>query len=405
MTECPVCSCREVVDTVRRECLPTMQNYVYHTREDALTAPSGELTLAVCHRCGFAWNRTFDPSNLVYDTGYDNAVPSTVMQAYYRELAEHLGTTYAVNGGLVVDIGCGNGAFLKTLCEAIPDCRGLGIDPALDRDRQDLDGRVTLVKGVFASGLIPEPPSLVVCRHVIEHIAQPVEFLRTIGEALSRFGSCPCFFEVPDLDWILESEAFWDFCYEHCNYFTERSLHRTLQEAGFEPIATTAAFGLQYRWTEAVAAPESTTALDSGEQADPVDRLLTYASREVGTISSVRRTLLGWKTGGHTIAVWGMATKGVLFSSLVDRDTSLIDFCIDINPNKQGRFVPLTGHAISAPAVLRRTSGTHLLVAVMNENYRDEIAGICRGMGLCPTLLSAHLTSGASLAPSGVEPA
>jgi hypothetical protein len=152
------------------------------------------------------------------------------LQAYYREIAEHLGTTYGLEGGLVVDIGCGNGASMKTLCDAIPECRGLGIDPALDRDRQDLTGRVALIKGFFAPELIPEPPSLLVCRHVIEHISRPVEFLRTIGEVLSRFDSCPCFFEVRDLDWILENEVFSDFCYEHCNYYTTRSLRRTPEE-------------------------------------------------------------------------------------------------------------------------------------------------------------------------------
>jgi hypothetical protein len=125
---------------VRRERLPAMQNYVYRTRESALAAPDGELTLAVCGTCGFAWNRAFDPDRLVYDEGYDNAVPSAVMDAYYDEIAAYLHERYDLAGGLVVDVGCGDGRFLHVLCAAVPGLRGLGVDPALDSDRTVADG-------------------------------------------------------------------------------------------------------------------------------------------------------------------------------------------------------------------------------------------------------------------------
>ena len=35
-----------------------MRNYAYCTHAEALAAPSGELTLAACETCGFAWNHT-----------------------------------------------------------------------------------------------------------------------------------------------------------------------------------------------------------------------------------------------------------------------------------------------------------------------------------------------------------
>ena len=129
---CPQCSSPALQDTVWRGSLPTMQNYVHRTRESAMAAPQGEFLLAVCQSCGFAWNRTFDQDRLVYDANYDNAVPSAVMESYYREIAEFLDEKYDLNGALVVDIGCGSGTFLRTLCSVQPQCRGLGIDPALD---------------------------------------------------------------------------------------------------------------------------------------------------------------------------------------------------------------------------------------------------------------------------------
>ena len=88
-----------------------------------------------------------------------------------------------------------------------------------------------------------------------------------------------------------------------------------------------------------------------------------------------------------------MATKGVLFSSLVDPGASSIDYCIDINPNKQDCFVPVTAQPISSPSALRVAGGNPLVVAVMNDHYREEIEATCRSMGLHATLFSPQSAS------------
>ncbi|MGI9111670.1 MAG: class I SAM-dependent methyltransferase [Gaiellaceae bacterium] len=386
---CPVCAGIEIEDTVERRRLPAMQNYVHRTREAALEATAGHLTLALCHRCGFAWNRTFDPTLLAYDDGYDNAVPSAVMERYYREIADHLRTTYELDGGLVVDVGCGNGAFLRMLCEAVPDLRGLGVDPALDREREELGGRVRLVKDVFGAAVVAERPSLVVTRHVLEHMPDPVGFLRAIDEAVAPHGSCPCFFEIPELTSIVRNEAFWDFCYEHCNYFTAASVREALRRAGFGEIATTPAYGGQYLWVEASAGADSAPS-SAGPDREAIAMLPAYAAAEEAALASATALLRDFGTESREIAVWGMATKGVLFSVLTDPDASLIDFCVDANTNKQGSFVPLTGHAISAPGALRsRLDDRPLVVVVMNELYGAEIEAMCHALGVTATFVNA----------------
>jgi SAM-dependent methyltransferase len=365
-----------------------MQNRVHRTREAALAAPSGRLVLAACRACGFAWNCAFDPGSIVYDADYDNAVPSAAMRGYYRELAAFLRDAYDLDGGLVVEVGCGDGSFLRAVAAAAPEVRGLGVDPALDGAREHDGGRIVLVKDVFSARAIPAQPALVTCRHVLEHIARPVDFLRSIREALAPFTEPPCFFEVPDLEWIVEHEAFWDFCYEHCNYFTDASLTRALAEAGFAPGRTRLAFGSQYRWIETRRGGSARGATRTDAGTPLAERLAAYAESEAERIASARERLERWKRGGAAVAVWGMATKGVLFSVLLDPHASLIDFCVDVNTNKQGRFVPLTGHEIRPPAALRETAG-ELVVVVMNENYRDEIAAACAGLGVAATLVAA----------------
>jgi hypothetical protein len=389
MTHCPVCKGAEVVETVTRDRIPTMQNRVYRTREEARAARAGRLELAACRACGFAWNRAFDPTLVVYDDAYDNSVPSAVMAEHYRDIARRLVERHDLREGLVLDVGCGNGAFLREIRQAVPGSRGLGVDPALDGDGEEDGGGLRYVRAMFDPGLLDERPALIVCRHVLEHLPDPVEFLRTIHAAATRFGApSPCFLEVPDLGWIVRNEAFSDLCYEHSNYFTAGSLAGTARRAGFTTVAADVAFGSQYLVLEAVPAP---AADGSDRPADDVaGTLLDYAGAEAATIASTRERLIRRRSDGDAIAVWGMATKGVMFSLLVDPDGLLIDHCVDVNPNKQDAFVPITGHRIGPPEDLRNGDGRPVAVVVMNVNYRGEIEATCRGLELQASFVDLH---------------
>ena len=64
---------------------------------------------------------------------------------------------------------------------------------------------------------------------------------------------------------MLQEQAFWDFCYEHCNYFTDTTLATVLGSAGFTATATGVVFGRQYRWTEAESAASRTRPANSGQ--------------------------------------------------------------------------------------------------------------------------------------------
>jgi SAM-dependent methyltransferase len=375
---CPVCGAVGMISTVQRVVLPAMQNYVFQNRGAALSSPSGRFELGICKTCGFAANLAFDPAIPTYDQIYDNAVPSAVFKRYYREIAQYLYETYPLSGGLVVDIGCGKGEFLAGLCDAFPDLRGLGVDPSC-RAGVSHDGRMRLVNDIFRPGLIAERPALVVCRHVVEHIADPVGFLKAAKAGLADYPGVPFFVEVPDLDWIIGANAFWDFCYEHCNYFTIPSMSRAIAQAGFRLTAARRAFGDQYLWFECV----NEAPLDLPKPQPAIaERLIAYSLSETALIERMIALIERLKAEGSVIAVWGMATKGVMFSMLVDRDGSRIDWCIDVNPNKQSSFTPLSGRQIQAPAALAREPEREIVILVMNDNYAAEIKAQCLDLAL-----------------------
>ncbi len=379
---CPLCGASDLALSVRREALPVMQNVVFASRDEALAAPRAPLALATCARCGFAFNARFDPARMVYDARYDNDVPSAAFERYYREIAAHLAARHGVDGGVVCDVGCGKGRFLEVFTEAVPGTSGLGVDPSCAPRAATETSPVTLVSDVFRPEHVSAAPRLVVCRHTLEHIPDPVPFLRSIHAALEGAPDAPLFFEVPDLDWILAHGAFWDFCYEHCNYFTARSLAYALSAAGFAVDEVAPAFGGQYLWAHARRASPSAARPDEGAAA----RAEAYARDERARVDAARARAREAARGG-ACALWGMATKGVLFANLVDPAGELLAGGVDVNVKKQGRFTPVTGHAIREPAWLRAL-GPSPTVFVMNPNYADEIAAQCRALDVDARLVT-----------------
>lgn len=363
---CPLCGGDDVVTTVTRARLPLMQNVVYATREEALAAPAAPFELAVCGACGFAFNGVFDAALMRYDARYNNDVPSAAFEDYCREIAGALVQRHALTSGVVVDVGAGKGRFLELFVEAHPAFSGLGIDPSC----APRAGAVTLVADVLRPAHVDRAAALVTCRHTLEHIADPLGFLRMIRGTLER--DVPVFVEVPDLTWTVEHGAFWDFCYEHCNYFTPDTLAFALRAAGFTVDAVDHAFGGQYLWAHARPGAVDETLPARASRPD----LATYAAAETARIDAAR-------SRAHGAALWGMSTKGVLFALLVGAE---LRGGVDINRAKTGRFAPLTGLEIHAPDWLASLPDGPT-VFVMNPNYAPEIAQRCAELGVAATLL------------------
>ncbi|MFH0921363.1 MAG: methyltransferase domain-containing protein, partial [Fibrobacterota bacterium] len=206
LENCPVCGSIALETVLNRPVMPVMQNVVYDTREAALRAPKAPFQLALCTNCGHLFNSLFDANLMAYNERYDNLVPSAAFDAYYLQLARHLVDRYHLEKGLIVDVGCGKGRFLEVLLEQAPGLTGIGIDPALEKEGQE--GRIQWVRDIFKPGQLDTTPVLLICRHVLEHMPGPVDFLKSIHGALSGL-NVPCFFEVPDAEWIIKNKAYW----------------------------------------------------------------------------------------------------------------------------------------------------------------------------------------------------
>ncbi len=378
---CPLCDATDLFVFVDRRGVPVHQNFPLTTAEAARATAHGDLRVACCRSCGFATNLAFKKELLQYGEGYEN---DQTWSPAFEEHVEGLVTSlvsHGIRGKQIIEVGCGQGQFLRRLCAAGAN-RGIGFDPSYVGPPVVDDGRVEFVREFYGERRFSVVPDLVLCRHVIEHVPAPLDLLRSICLAVDAGQShaTQFAFETPALEWILEGTVIQDFFYEHCSYFTEASLRFAFERAGIVDFRVSRMFGGQYLWATAVY--DRTTVRDPIRVAPEwvLDAAARYRTNEANRIEQVRAALVRLSSSAK-VAVWGAGAKGVTFLNLADPDGYLVDCIIDVNPKKQGRFVPGTGHAILPPEQVRQRGIEHLVV--MNPNYADEIRRTVANDGVC----------------------
>ncbi len=362
---CPVCHGSQLVLFLERDGVPVFQNVLYKYRSEALEVDRGRLRMQACADCDFVFNAAFDPSKAQYDRRYDNN--QTCSHEFSTYLEGHIAriAAQARPDATIVEVGCGNGWFLERLVSAMPQSRGVGFDPAYRGAAASNDGRIRYFSRFFEATDFGIQADVVVCRHVIEHVANPVELLVAVRGALEQSRRPLVFFETPCVEWILRGLVIWDFFYEHCSYFNPESLKMAFGQAGFSVERIEHVFGGQYLWLEANVGKAAFVT-----QAGSVGKEAAAFGREEPQLRATWMARLQELGRSGKVAVWGAGAKGVTFLNVIDSQAELIDCVVDISPDKQGRFVGGTGHPVVSVGELARRGVTSALL--MNPNYRNE---------------------------------
>jgi SAM-dependent methyltransferase len=358
-------------------------------RETALAFPKRDLVLGFCRSCGFISNTVFDPGVHEYSDQYEATQGfSPTFNAFARALASRLMDRYHLRGKRVLEIGCGKGEFITLLCE-LGMSSGIGIDPAYvpGRLQGEAAARVEFIRDCYDERHAHLQADLVCCRHTLEHIASVGAFLAILHAAIATQSATVVCFEVPDACRILEEGAFWDVFYEHCSYFTAGSLGRLFRRTGFDVVELTREYGGQY--LVVVARPGR-----AGER-EPLDLEgdLEKTSSDVDAFPTRCRQIVDWwkqqiedrTRSGKRVVLWGSGSKAVGFLTALGLDDR-IQYVVDINPFKQGKYMPGVPQQIVAPVFLKEYQPD--CVVLMNPVYRDEIGRDLQQLRLQPEVLA-----------------
>ncbi|MEM6598767.1 MAG: methyltransferase domain-containing protein [Cyanobacteria bacterium P01_D01_bin.36] len=388
-TACPVCQTAAPKTFLDLKNLPIYCNLLWSDQQEARDCPKGDIRLVFCEHCGAITNADFDPSLLGYSQDYENSLHySKRFQTYAQELAERLVEQHQLQGKKIVEIGCGKGDFLVSLCQ-LGNNTGIGFDNSyVERPEHiALGSQVKFVQDFYSEKYSEYGGDLVCCRQVLEHIQQPGDMLGPVRKTIGDSKDTAVFFEVPNALYTFDNMMIWDIIYEHCTYFTPVSLAYTFHAAGYRTEAVREEFGGQFISIEAYPVKEQIVEIDKVAVSELSDTIASFGSRFETQMTGWKATLDEMFQQGKKVVIWGSGSKGVTFLNLLDTKAQ-IEYAVDINPRKQGKFIPGTGQEIIAPERLEAYGPD--VVIVMNPLYRQEIQDMLKEIGLAPDVLTTE---------------
>lgn len=352
------------------------------SHEEALGMRGFVLDVRQCAACGHVFHADFhydhipyrNGSNLVYNEGES-------WKAYQDQLAAEWISAYGLTGKRVVEIGCGEGLFLKRMALAGNHC--IGFEPGPDALRAEAAGIECYAEYFQGSRIYDLDADAIICRHVIEHLADPLDFLEDISIASCEAGVFPLFLaEVPCIEKALEQNRINDFLYEHVSNFTCNSIRVMFERAGF------AVLDVRKRFNDEVVTIVARPRVNPGQD-EVRSRAMQYRSNVDAQIARARVTLESWKDAGERVALWGGTGKGAALINMVGITRDLVDCVIDSDERKVGGFVPGTGQRILPPQTLVDQPADRILICT-NWRARDIEREIREVHGLTSELFVMH---------------
>ena len=233
-----------------------------------------------------------------------------------------------------LDLGC-NDLHLLTRLEGRAGVR-IGVDPVW-RGKESERGDPSVI--VYGSNIedvplsaLPEQPDLVLCRHVLEHIADPRAVLDRLMEAAAP--DALFVFEFPGLDAMIERLRFDQIFHQHLQYFSLASFLRLLRDVGADFVMHRENF---HDWGAIAVAFTRAAPLRSLVRNAPRPAMPAISSRyglfrrQMAAASEVLAELRGTRIYGY-----GAAQMLPVLAYHLETDLSQLEAVLDDDPAKDG---------------------------------------------------------------------
>ena len=312
---------------------------------------------------------------------------------------------------LVIEVASNDGYLLQHVVAAGIPC--LGIEPS-----QNV-GATARARGVptltafldenTASGVRAEhgPADLVVANNVYAHVPDLVEFTRSLRGLVADDGWISI--EVHHALNLISLGQFDTIYHEHFQYYTVMSATRALATAGLTVVDVEllpthgGSIRVWARPEEVAVAPSDrvTEVLEMEEAAglDHVDGYLQLRPRTEAIRHDLLRFLLECRAEGKRVVGYGAPGKGNTLLNYCGIRSDLLEYTVDRNPYKHGRFTPGTRIPIHDPGLIAKDRPDVVVALPWNleAELTDQLQYITEWGGQLvfplPTLHSASILS------------
>ena len=325
-----------------------------------------DINLCECTGCGLVQLDSAPVSyykDVIRSGGYTSTMEN-LRRSQYQEFID----TFDLIGKKIIEVGCGQGEFLKTLTEF--DVKAYGME-----HKKDLVEKACAIGlNVYEHYPVDEddkfkdaPYDAFTSFNFLEHQPDPYMYLRCIHHNLTEDG-CGLI-TVPSLEYIIDKKTYYEIIPDHIAYYTQDSLRKLLERCGFDTVSC-----------EIVNRDTISCLVKKSKRID-LSPVINAHDEIVGQMQSVAKEI---KDAGGKLAIWGASHQGFTILSTCEIE-KYVDFIIDSAPFKQGKFSPASHVKIISPdEAITRKPDTIIIIA---PGYSDEIAGIIKERFKAGTLI------------------
>lgn len=338
-------------------------------REDLEKVPVLPIKIGFCANCNHIiqidppMDATEEVYKKFYETYHSTAI-SGIGSEYANNFASFVNKT--ISGKNLLEIGCSDGYFLHLM-----EKKGWnvwGCDPSPRTQIAIEKFNIPVNKELFSKDLFDQKFDCVVMRHLLEHIADPKEFLDEVSLTLVDNGYVAI--EVPNVIYTLELSVIGDFCHEHISYFTPQSLSYLLDKAGYDILSITEhGYAIYF-----IGQYKSKSGITYAREEIKIERTKNLVDKYTTGLKRLKKELMTlqehWISNNYTIYIYG---GGGHTMGLLSKIPLKVKAIIDKDESKWGKYLPgFENIPIYSYNFLGNLSKKDV-VLISSETFQDEI--------------------------------
>lgn len=385
ITRCLACGSDELLLILNLKQQPLANNFRMDPEQHEVEYP---LAVNMCGCCyHLQLTHAVDPrliyENYLYVSGTSRTY-THYMGWYSRWVNEHYQTHHSRHSKptTVLDIGCNDGSQLDAFSEINPEMDTYGVDPAVNL--HDISSRKghRVIRGFWGADT-PEllrttygvkQIDVITSQNAFAHIPDPLGYLKAVAQLMHD--DSLVFISTSQADMVLNDE-FDTIYHEHISFYNAKSMSELARRAGLylQDVIKTPIHGISYVFVlgcrPVTNRLQNILAMEESQGLYTDDTYGHWAANAVRLIEELRVFVELYRSKGWIIAGYGAAAKGM---TLLNATGLTLDFIIDDNPLKQGRWTPGINTPIVSIDHLDQFSSTdRILFLPLAWNFFDEI--------------------------------